>query len=193
MDGKDDDRFTYKIITQPTFPLILSALGAPLTTSEGNKTWLFSEYCYVRPDRCSEPHYSQVIWRRNLEDWEEKFQRRILQPRAALGVVSKFPAGFPSPKLNRSFRIYHISCYWMNIQVDPTSSNLASAMLNSEIRPRAVVGYGVKIFHPSPPNYVTRSPTGNSTTHNDGGDMNATNLRWYLTMKKAWCNEYMKF
>ena len=46
----------------------------------------------------------------------------------------------------------------MNIQVDPTSSNLASAMLNSKIRPRAIVGYGVKIFHPSPPNYVTRSP-----------------------------------
>ena len=46
----------------------------------------------------------------------------------------------------------------MNIQVDPTSSNLASAMLNLKIRPRAVVGYGVKIFHPSPPNYVTRSP-----------------------------------
>ena len=40
----------------------------------------------------------------------------------------------------------------------PTRSNLASAMLNSKIRPRAVVGYGVKIFHPSPPNYVTRSP-----------------------------------
>ena len=46
----------------------------------------------------------------------------------------------------------------MNIQVDPTRSNLASAMLNSKIRPRAVVGYGVKIFLPSPPNYVTRSP-----------------------------------
>jgi len=46
----------------------------------------------------------------------------------------------------------------MNIQVDPTSSNLASAMLNSKIRPRAVVGYGTKIFHPGPPNYVTRSP-----------------------------------
>ena len=46
----------------------------------------------------------------------------------------------------------------MNIEVDPTSSNLASAMLNSKIRPRAVVGYGVKIFHASPPNYVTRSP-----------------------------------
>ena len=46
----------------------------------------------------------------------------------------------------------------MNIQVDPTSSYLASAMLNSKIRPCAVVGYGIKIFHPSPPNYVTRSP-----------------------------------
>ena len=27
-------------------------------------------------------------------------------------------------------------------------------------RPRAVVGYGVKIFLPIPPNYVTRSPGG---------------------------------
>ena len=26
------------------------------------------------------------------------------------------------------------------------------------LRPRAVVRYGVKIFLPSPPNYVTRSP-----------------------------------
>ena len=26
------------------------------------------------------------------------------------------------------------------------------------LRPRAVVGYGVRIFLPSPPNYVTRSP-----------------------------------
>ena len=100
-----------------------------------------------------------MIWWRNLEDWEEKFERRIPQPRVALGVVSKLPAAFPSPKLNRSCRVYHISCYWMNIQVDPTSSNLATAMLNSKIRPRAVVGYGVKISHPSPPNYVTRSPS----------------------------------
>ena len=46
----------------------------------------------------------------------------------------------------------------MNIQVDPTSSDLASAMLNSKIRPRVVVGYGLKIFRPSPLNYVTRSP-----------------------------------
>ena len=28
------------------------------------------------------------------------------------------------------------------------------------LRPHAVVGYGVKIFLPSPPNYVTRSPGG---------------------------------
>ena len=46
----------------------------------------------------------------------------------------------------------------MSVQVDPTSSNLATAMLNSKIWPRAVVGYGVKIFHPSTPNCVTRSP-----------------------------------
>ena len=35
----------------------------------------------------------------------------------------------------------------MNIQVDPTRSNLAFAMLNSKIRPRAVVGYTL-IFSP---------------------------------------------
>ena len=46
----------------------------------------------------------------------------------------------------------------MNIQVDPTRSNLASAMLNSKIRLRAVVGYGVKIFLPSPLSYITRLP-----------------------------------
>ena len=62
----------------------------------------------------------------------------------------------------------------MNIQVDPTSSNLASAMLNSKIRPRAVVGYGVKIFHPSPPNYITRSP----------GYSYICPMRYSLT----WCN-----
>ena len=53
----------------------------------------------------------------------------------------------------------------MNIQVDPTSSNLASAMLNSKIGPRAVVGYDVKNFHPSPPNYVARSPGGSRKRH----------------------------
>ena len=61
----------------------------------------------------------------------------------------------------------------MNIQLDPTSSNLASAMLNSKIRPRAVVGYGVKIFHPSPPNYVTRSP----------GLLNRHTATWNLIVK----------
>jgi len=46
----------------------------------------------------------------------------------------------------------------MNIQVDPTSSNLASAILNSKIRPRVIVGCGVETFHPGAPNCVTRSP-----------------------------------
>ena len=32
------------------------------------------------------------------------------------------------------------------------------------LRPRAVVGYGVKIFLPSSPNCVTTSPGGNSTS-----------------------------
>ena len=39
---------------------------------------------------------------------------------------------------------------------------LATEMLQGvwkqHLRPRAVVGYGVKIFLPSPPNYVTRTP-----------------------------------
>jgi len=57
----------------------------------------------------------------------------------------------------------------MNIQVDATSSNLASATLNSKIRLHVVVGCGVEVFHSSPPNCVTRSPgycwhqVGNST------------------------------
>ena len=39
------------------------------------------------------------------------------------------------------------------------------------LRPRAVVGYGVKIFLPSPPNYVTRSP----------GEQHEKDLtRWYF-------------
>ena len=40
--------------------------------------------------------------------------------------------------------------------------DLAMEMLQGvwkeHLRPRAVVGYGVKIFLLSPPNYVTRSP-----------------------------------
>ena len=35
------------------------------------------------------------------------------------------------------------------------------------LRPHAAVGYGVKIFLPSPPNYVTRSPGGNEA-HGNG-------------------------
>ena len=36
------------------------------------------------------------------------------------------------------------------------------------LRPRAVVGYGVKIFLPSPPNYVTRSLGHNNDITNCG-------------------------
>ena len=35
---------------------------------------------------------------------------------------------------------------------------ILQGVLKQHLRPRAVVGYGVKIFLPSPPNYVTRSP-----------------------------------
>ena len=37
---------------------------------------------------------------------------------------------------------------------------ILQGVLKQHLRPRAVVGYGVKVFLPSPPNYVTRSPGG---------------------------------
>ena len=36
--------------------------------------------------------------------------------------------------------------------------SILQGVWKQHLRPRAVVGYGVKIFLPSPPNYVTRSP-----------------------------------
>ena len=79
----------------------------------------------------------------------------------------------------------------MNIQVNPTSSNLASAMLNSNIRPRAVVGYGVKNFHPSPPNYVTRSPGCNwlycsNVVNRPGGRHTLLLPSWHPRQWKQW-------
>ena len=35
---------------------------------------------------------------------------------------------------------------------------ILQGVLKQHLRPRAVVGYGVKIFLPSPPNYVNRLP-----------------------------------
>ena len=35
---------------------------------------------------------------------------------------------------------------------------ILQGVLKQHLLPRAVVEYGVKIFLPSPPNYVTRSP-----------------------------------
>ena len=35
---------------------------------------------------------------------------------------------------------------------------MLQGVCKQHLRPRAVVGYGVKIFLPSPPHYVTRSP-----------------------------------
>ena len=48
----------------------------------------------------------------------------------------------------------------VKVEVEPTRSALATAMLSSKqhLRPRAVVGYGIKIFVPRPLHYVTRSP-----------------------------------
>ena len=42
--------------------------------------------------------------------------------------------------------------------------DMLQGVWKQHLRPRAVVGYGVKIFLPSPPNYVTRSP-GKSYAH----------------------------
>ena len=48
----------------------------------------------------------------------------------------------------------------VKVEVEPTRSALATAMLSSKqhLRPRAVVGYGINIFVPRPLHYVTRSP-----------------------------------
>ena len=50
-------------------------------------------------------------------------------------------------------------------------------------RPRAVVGYGVKIFLPSPPNYVTRSP-GQIIGENQSECEN--NLGYYIIYDRKW-------
>ena len=42
---------------------------------------------------------------------------------------------------------------------------ILQGVLKQHLRPRAVVRYGVKIFLPSPPNYVTRSPGGVLVLH----------------------------
>ena len=44
------------------------------------------------------------------------------------------------------------------------------------LRPRAIVGYGLKIFLPSPPNYVTRSPGTVFTTSDDNGKIYILNV-----------------
>ena len=48
----------------------------------------------------------------------------------------------------------------VKIEVEPARSALATAMLNLKTtpQPRAVLGYGIKIFVPRPLHYVTRSP-----------------------------------
>ena len=47
------------------------------------------------------------------------------------------------------------------------------------LRPRAVVGYGVKIFVPSPPNYVTRTPGQSLLTFSrSAGEKNILQTVW---------------
>ena len=45
------------------------------------------------------------------------------------------------------------------------------------LRPRVAVGYGVKIFLPSPPNYVTRSP-GRNVKRDSRRRENTTSVRF---------------
>ena len=67
----------------------------------------------------------------------------------------------------------------MNIQVDPTSSNLASAMLNSKIRPRAVVGTALKFFIPvlriTSPDHLVRTSRESRTNKLERFITDATN------------------
>ena len=46
------------------------------------------------------------------------------------------------------------------------------------LRPRAVVGYGVKIFLPSPPNYVTRSPGWGGEMRDPGNEVQNACLQY---------------
>ena len=55
------------------------------------------------------------------------------------------------------------------------------------LRPRAVVGYGVKIFLPSPPNYVTRSPGGLSESF--GQRLSWDWLAWKILLKLLWMKQ----
>ena len=55
------------------------------------------------------------------------------------------------------------------------------------LRPRAVVGYGVKILLPSPPNYVSRSP-GNSYYSLIAPDVTAAMLVERTKAKKSFGN-----
>ena len=53
------------------------------------------------------------------------------------------------------------------------------------LRPRAIVGYGLKIFLPSPPNYVTRSPGWPYAIHFIPTNMVRTRVRGnHLRMRK---------
>jgi len=60
------------------------------------------------------------------------------------------------------------------------------------LRPRAVVGYGIKIILPSPPNYVTRSPGGSARIHENNPDMESAGLHFrhsYLERANAYPNK----
>ena len=96
--------------------------------------------------------YYQVIWWRNSEDWDETFKRRIPQPRAALFSNSTWQRRLLECSFsNRKCGKHGMICWVLAME-------MMQGVWKQDLRPRTVVGYGVKIFLPSPPNYVTRSP-----------------------------------
>ena len=61
--------------------------------------------------------------------------------------------------------------------------DMLQGVWKQHLRPCAVVGYGVEIFLPSPPNYVTRSPGAGrtlKTMHSGSKGKSLKTLRPYL-------------
>ena len=59
----------------------------------------------------------------------------------------------------RACRVYlNVHSVTGNVVDTVLAMEMLKGVWKQHLRPRAVVGYGVKMFLPSPPNYVTRSP-----------------------------------
>ena len=102
----------------------------------------------------------QVIWWRNLEDWGENLTP---YPTTARGLECYFRIQHGRGEVRS--RRFPLECSFSNRKYGRNvmicwilAMKILQEIWKQNLRPGAVVGYGVKIFLPSPPNYVTRSP-----------------------------------